>query len=236
MKFIKFFTLKIIVFLSTIIFSFVTLWTQYGSFNNFMAKWIAIENAFKDGQLRLNRKSDMIIYLLSYWIKVIKTYVLTSMGVPFSPGSWQNRRQHRRGKAHIILPTMNCFSHPSSWWIKEVVVQIIFNIDHPLQDLDDHVTACPHCRDPSLWETRGTHLTVTRGTCYQPDHHHPDSPKDTHDDGSPIRTASREGKWRFNFSYPRKSKRRWQNTDIRTTFMMHPLHNASGQLACATRT
>ena len=34
-----------------------------------------------------------------------------------------------------------------------------------------------HCRDPSLWETRGTHLTVTRGTCYQPDHHHPDSLK-----------------------------------------------------------
>ena len=24
-----------------------------------------------------------------------------------------------------------------------------------------------YCRDPSLWETRGTHLTVTRGTCYQ---------------------------------------------------------------------
>ena len=56
------------------------------------------------------------------------------------------------------------------------------------------------CRDPSLWETRGTHLTVTRDTCYQPDHHHPDSPKDTHDDGSPIRTASRKGKGRFNFS------------------------------------
>ena len=50
------------------------------------------------------------------------------------------------------------------------------------------------CRDPSLWETRGTHLTVTRSTCYQPDHHHPDSPKDTHDDGSPIRTASRKDK------------------------------------------
>ena len=94
----------------------------------------------------------------------------------------------------------------------------------------------PRCRDPSLWETCGTHLTVTRGTCYQPDHHHPDSPKDTHDDGSPIRTASRKGKWRFNFSYPRKSKRRWQNTDIRTTFIMLPLHNTSGQLACATRT
>ena len=91
------------------------------------------------------------------------------------------------------------------------------------------------CRDPSLWETRGTHLTVTRDTCYQPDHHHPDSPKDMHDDGSPIRTASRKGKWRFNFSYPRKSKRRWQSTDIRTTFIMHPLHNTFGQLACAIR-
>ncbi|WKA08538.1 hypothetical protein VitviT2T_026252 [Vitis vinifera] len=32
------------------------------------------------------------------------------------------------------------------------------------------------CRDPSLWETRGTQLTVTRGTCYHPDQHHPDSP------------------------------------------------------------
>ena len=30
-------------------------------------------------------------------------------------------------------------------------------------------------------EPRGTHLTVTRGTCYQSGHHHPDSPKDTHD-------------------------------------------------------
>ncbi|RVW75642.1 hypothetical protein CK203_055242 [Vitis vinifera] len=36
------------------------------------------------------------------------------------------------------------------------------------------------CRDPSPWETRGTQLMVTRGTCYQPDHHHPDSPKDMH--------------------------------------------------------
>ena len=32
------------------------------------------------------------------------------------------------------------------------------------------------CRDPSPWETRGTQLIVTRGTCYQPDHHYPDSP------------------------------------------------------------
>ena len=44
---------------------------------------------------------------------------------------------------------------------------------------------CGHCKDPSLWETRGTHLTVTRGTCHQldhhhPDHHYPDSPKDMH--------------------------------------------------------
>ena len=36
------------------------------------------------------------------------------------------------------------------------------------------------CRDPSLWETRGTHLTVTRGTHHHPDYHHPDSPKDIH--------------------------------------------------------
>ena len=36
------------------------------------------------------------------------------------------------------------------------------------------------CRDPSPWETRGTQLIVTCGTCYQPDHHHPDSPKDMH--------------------------------------------------------
>ena len=36
------------------------------------------------------------------------------------------------------------------------------------------------CRDPSLWETRGTHLTVARGTCYQSDHCYPDSPKDIH--------------------------------------------------------
>ena len=32
------------------------------------------------------------------------------------------------------------------------------------------------CRDPSLWETRGTQLTVPRDTCYHPDQHHPDSP------------------------------------------------------------
>ena len=36
------------------------------------------------------------------------------------------------------------------------------------------------CRDPSPWETRGTQLIVTRGTCYQSDHHYPDSPKDMH--------------------------------------------------------
>ena len=37
-----------------------------------------------------------------------------------------------------------------------------------------------NCRDPSPWETRGTQLMETRGTCYQPDHHRPDSPKDMH--------------------------------------------------------
>ena len=37
-----------------------------------------------------------------------------------------------------------------------------------------------YCRDSSLWETRGTHLTVTRGTHHHPNHHHPDSPKDMH--------------------------------------------------------
>ena len=97
-----------------------------------------------------------------------------------------------------------------------------------LNDILQTIETYQWCRDPFIWETRGTHLTVTRGTCYQPDHHHPDSLKDTHDDGSPIRTASRKGKWRFNFSYPRKSKRRWQSADIRTTFIMHPLRNTSG--------
>ncbi|KAL6338357.1 hypothetical protein AAG906_018728 [Vitis piasezkii] len=36
-------------------------------------------------------------------------------------------------------------------------------------------------RDPSSRETRGTHFIVTCGACYQPDHCHPDSPKDMHD-------------------------------------------------------
>ena len=48
------------------------------------------------------------------------------------------------------------------------------------------------CRDPSPWETRGTQLTVTRGTCYQPDHHHPDSPKDMH--GAVILSGPPQGK------------------------------------------
>ena len=48
------------------------------------------------------------------------------------------------------------------------------------------------CRDPSPWETRGTQLIVTRGTCYQPDHHHPDSPKDTH--GAVILSGPLQGK------------------------------------------
>ena len=48
------------------------------------------------------------------------------------------------------------------------------------------------CRDPSPWETRGTRLMVTRGTCYQPDHHHPDSPKDMH--GAAILSGTPQGK------------------------------------------
>ena len=49
-----------------------------------------------------------------------------------------------------------------------------------------------HCRDPSPWETRGTQLMVTRGTYYQPDHHHPDSPKDMH--GAAILSGTPQGK------------------------------------------
>ena len=48
------------------------------------------------------------------------------------------------------------------------------------------------CRDPSPWETRGTQLIVTRGTCYQPDHHYPDSPKDMH--GVDILSGPPQGK------------------------------------------
>ena len=48
------------------------------------------------------------------------------------------------------------------------------------------------CRDPSPWETRGTQLMVTRGTCYQSDHHHPDSPKDMH--GAAILSGTPQGK------------------------------------------
>nr|CAN67784.1 hypothetical protein VITISV_004476 [Vitis vinifera] len=74
--------------------------------------------------------------------------------------------------------------------------------------------------DPSPWETRGTQLMVTRGTCYQPDHHypdhhHPDSPKDMHGAAILSGTPPRKGKRRFSFSYPRKSKRRWQSVDTR---------------------
>ena len=48
------------------------------------------------------------------------------------------------------------------------------------------------CRDTSPWETRGTQLMVTRGTCYQPDHHRPDSPKDMH--GTVILSGPPQGK------------------------------------------
>ena len=48
------------------------------------------------------------------------------------------------------------------------------------------------CRDPSPWETRGTQLIVTRGTCYQPDRHYPDSPKDMH--GADILSGPPQGK------------------------------------------
>ena len=48
------------------------------------------------------------------------------------------------------------------------------------------------CRDPSPRETRGTQLMVPRGTCYQPDHHHPDSPKDMH--GAAILSGTPQGK------------------------------------------
>ena len=48
------------------------------------------------------------------------------------------------------------------------------------------------CRDTSPWETRGTQLMETRGTCYQPDHHRPDSPKDMH--GTVILSGPPQGK------------------------------------------
>ena len=35
-------------------------------------------------------------------------------------------------------------------------------------------------------------LMATRGTCYQPDHHHPDPPKDMH--GTVILSGSPQGK------------------------------------------
>nr|CAN65364.1 hypothetical protein VITISV_036075 [Vitis vinifera] len=46
----------------------------------------------------------------------------------------------------------------------------------------------------------------------------------------PIRTASRKGKRRFIFSYPRKSKRRWQSVHIRIASTTHPdnQHEPSG--------
>ena len=45
-------------------------------------------------------------------------------------------------------------------------------------DIHFPATVTGHCKDPSLWETRGTHLIVTRGTHHHLNHHHPDSPKD----------------------------------------------------------
>ena len=62
-------------------------------------------------------------------------------------------------------------------------------IDHTWLN-EDQASIC--CRDPSPWETRGTQLMVTRGTCYQPDHHHPDSPKDMH--GAVILSGPLQGK------------------------------------------
>ena len=72
-----------------------------------------------------------------------------------------------------------------------------------------------NCRDPSPWETRGTRLMVTHGTCYQPDHHHPDSPTDMYGAAILSGTPPRKDKQRFSFSYSRKSKRRWQSVDTR---------------------
>ncbi|RVW60351.1 hypothetical protein CK203_084102 [Vitis vinifera] len=59
------------------------------------------------------------------------------------------------------------------------------------------------------------------------DHHHPDSPKDTHD--TVFLPGPPQGKANDVSTSPiqRKSKRRWQSTDIRTTFIMHLLHNTS---------
>ena len=45
-----------------------------------------------------------------------------------------------------------------------------------IQNIITHIL----CRDPSLRETRGTHLTVTRGTHYHLDRHHPDFSKNTY--------------------------------------------------------
>ncbi|RVX02703.1 Cytochrome P450 85A [Vitis vinifera] len=101
--------------------------------------------------------------------------------------------------------------------------------DHLLQQVDGLMRSFLHnwCRDPSLWETRGTHLTVTRGTHHHPDHHHPDSPKDIHK--AVLLSRPPQGKAKDVSASPdsRKNKRRWQSMEIRTTFIMHPLHNTS---------
>ena len=69
-----------------------------------------------------------------------------------------------------------------------------------------------------------------RGTSYQPDLHHPDSPEDMH--GAVILSGPPQGKANdvFSFSYPRKSKRRWQSVDIRIISTTHPdnQHEPSG--------
>ena len=82
-------------------------------------------------------------------------------------------------------------SKPTTWWkpfcsqlsfvFVYCAIRIFFSLKDPFAANFLAVCWRGDCRDPSLWETHGTHLTVTRGSCYQPDHHHPDSPKDTHD-------------------------------------------------------
>ncbi|RVW85134.1 NAC domain-containing protein 89 [Vitis vinifera] len=102
------------------------------------------------------------------------------------------------------------------------------DVDDSSTDTGFHLNGPPNIMgwvgqlDTSPWETRGTQLMVTRGTCYQPDHHRPDSPKDMH--GTVILSGPPQGKANDVSASPIQGKQ----TTLAERRHPDSLHNTSG--------
>ncbi|RVW94770.1 (-)-germacrene D synthase [Vitis vinifera] len=90
------------------------------------------------------------------------------------------------------------FSQPKIVRASAIICRLMDDMVSPkFEQTENMLPQLLNVTDPSLWETRGTHLTVTRDTYHQSDHHHPD-----HHHPDSLRICMMQ------FSYPDRRKER----------------------------